>query len=203
MSKITGVPIVRIYEKDQAKVLLSYWDEEITHFIVGGPATGNEAQFIKQHYPKITCIGYEPDTAMYQAAAARKFPGELINKALWRWSGRLMLHKGCNPLSSSVVRPAEELYVVPAVTLNMVKASHKIEGKVALWLDIEGAELHVLYGGDMLLSQVCILNVETTVKTLPRIESCVSGYGLVPTYKWNTRKQPGRMDMVFTRKGKK
>ena len=197
-----------IYAPGQAEVLFKFWPDKADWFIVGGPADGNEAQTIHERYPKVKCIGFEPNPVMFYKQSVLDFPGQLHRYALWSHSTELRLNtpkEGDNAdRMSSVCRNFRDKSIL---------CSHKVSGRsldslsaelgpftnMVLWLDIEFAELQALRGAVDLLQrgQILLVNLEAFANTLPGIECYLAQYGLQEVDRWNGGITEGRYDVVF------
>jgi len=199
-----------IYSPGQAEVLFSFWPPDAEWFIVGGPADGNEAETVKEKYPDVECIGFEPDPEMY-AYQKTRFPGVIYNEALWSSATELSLvipgsNGNINHRCSSVCRDIEkerqaETHTVAGWALDDLSAKYGPFRNAVLWIDIEFAELEALKGCARLLEsgRVLLINLETYDHLYAEIEDYLTQYNFVATHKWNTRGQRGRFDMIFTK----
>ena len=192
-----------------------YWeDRNIEWFIVGGTADTDEAQQAVAKYPKVECLGVEPnpDYVKYQRTV---FPGMVVECALWSYNTDLFLTtpKNCTPRSASVCRPenapdtgrweAGNMYTVKGRTLDSLSVDYGPFNNAALWIDIEYAELAALQGAVKLLSskQIKIINLETFCNLyLPSINKFLSGFGYTLQRIWNIGTVAGRdaQDVIYT-----
>lgn len=196
---------MEVYQKDQAKVLFPYWPAQAEWFIVGGTADAYEGQTIKQAYPNVNCIGFEPMTAMRQRQEALQFPGLLLPYALWDKDGEEipLTGEGANLRSYSIAahHPEATADVATTRTLDSLSAEYGPFNNAVLWLDIEHAELQALHGADSLLTnhQILLVNVETlTEQEYDSIVKYLHRRGYHLKHVWNTGGEPrGRRECIF------
>ena len=127
----------------------------------------------------LTLTAFEPDPEecrrLNSSAASLPYPARFLPNAIWRQTSELPFYVCKWPVASSVYPPNEEFLqafpknaellsvreqrTVSTIALDEVSAA---EGVVAdhLKVDVEGAELDVLIGGERLLSSALVLEVE-------------------------------------------
>ncbi len=201
----------------QVEVLFEFW-KDIDWFVIGGPADGDEAQAVHARYPNVKCIGFEPNPTYIAHQRVSSFPGEVIAGALW--SGfdikPLCVPEGATASSGSICRPHD----APDTKRLSVVIDNETECRpldyfsdffgpftnVALWLDLEYAELAALQGAKRLLAHdaIRLINVETyATGNLPAIVNllCTSEYRFKLRKVWNigTDARRDAQDYIFTR----
>lgn len=183
-----------VFEPGQASVLFDYWSDDIEMFVVGGVADANEAQTIRERYPNVKCLGFEPNKNF----PISDFPGEVRREALWSENRNLwfVIPDGVDRSAGAVmVSAGGERYEVQGRRLDEIVSDKKI----ALWIDIEYAELYCLRGCERLLEkgEVLLVNLETFDQLLPPIAEYLGRYGLREVKRWNDRQIWGRFDIIF------
>lgn len=207
------------YMKDQAAILFKHWPAQAEWFIVGGPADGNEAQTVKARYPRVRCIGFEPQPYFVLCQRYKlRFPGFVLPYALWHYPGVLELHEpGIKELehmrSSSLCRPpsspdlgiweVKKSTTVVTEMLDNLSTDFGPFANAVLWLDIEYAELEALRGARGLLKagQILLINLETFAHLQPAIDDYLAQFGLRELFRWNQADMPGgqRADVVYAK----
>jgi FkbM family methyltransferase len=193
----------------QAQVLFDYWTDDIKWFVVGGTADGDEAQTVAARYPEVKCIGFEPNMDFVKQQNEKlKFPGEVYPCALWSDNELRMLitPQGATPRSASVYPFIERpdmggkwtpgiTKTVPARALDSLSWEYGPFENVALWIDIEGAELEALLGASQLLQnrQIKLINLEAYAHLqFPDINRLLTRRGFVLQKVWNIGTVAGR-----------
>ena len=197
------------YMKDQAEVLFSYWPDKAKTFIVAGVGDGNELDTVKDRYPNVTCIGFEPCPEGIEFNAGSSHHIERV--ALWNEVTELDMYVvGVNGRSSRVCGPippcndtpeeVKEIVRVKATTLDMYNETHQLKD-VVLWLDVEYAECYVLEGASKFLNEVLMVNVEVTdwSSRKKQIDGLLNPYRLELRTVWNTGKVRDRVDAIYCR----
>ena len=193
-----------IYRPGQAEVLFEFWPDDAEWFVIGGPADGDEAQTVKEKYPNIGVIGFEPNRQMRLRQQRAGFPGPLLTYALSDIEGNTILRvpKGM-PRSSTIRRDLTGLSclkeTVTAATLDNTSNREGPFTNVVLWIDIEEAELRCLKGARKLLEsgRILLINLEVmNVEQLSEITEFLSQYGLREVKRWGQTK-PGKCDVIF------
>lgn len=200
----------------QVKMLFPYWPDAARWFVVGGPGTDLEAQAVKERYPHVECVGFEPNPLTRREQERLHFPGRLHPCALWNNNtDRLTLTcpAGFPHNRGSVCRPDPspdmgqvvpgDTYTVEARTLDWCSREYGPFLDVVLWLDVEHAELQALQGAAALLEQVLLLNVEAYAHlSLSPIVRLLGRYGLVLKDVWNVGPTVGKdaQDYIFARR---
>lgn len=184
--------------ESQVKALYRYWPDQAEWFVIGGPSVDLEAQAVKERYPHVKCIGFEPNTeSVRKQTHELAFPGPLFPYALWRKNEKVMLdipQRGSQ--CGSICRPdncpeawtpvTAEKYEVQGRTLDSLSDEYGPFNNAVLWLDIEYAELYALQAADRLLSRTLLLNVETfNHRALPDINRILYRHKLILRQVWN------------------
>lgn len=175
-----------IYEPGQVRAIFPHirnlvgTPNEIQVFLLGGPADGNEAQLLHEEFPTVTVIGFEPNRQFLSYQQANDFPGFLSNKALWNAeTTKDFFVMGEEGRSSRVQANGTPSYQVSTTTVDLV-LRHIPSAPVALWIDIERAELAALQGARQCLErgQIKILYLEAFEENYSDILEFVTPYGL-------------------------
>ncbi|MDB4786236.1 FkbM family methyltransferase [bacterium] len=200
-----------IYGEDQAKELFPYWPEKAEQFIVCGTADSNEAQTVKNKFPDIKCVGFEPNDMLREKQREKlHFPGKLRSEAIWSSDKELMLSSPTkNPRSSSVCRdlgPGElDKTTVQGRSLDSLSDEIGPFNNSVLWIDIEHAELEALKGATKLLSSGDILLINLEVMSVS-MRADVTRFLLTYRYKlvhsWGVT-IPNKSDLIFKYFGNK
>lgn len=160
--------------ESQAVMLMHHWKEEIEWFVIGGPARENEAQYLKSKRPNLKCAGFEPNPTLFRMQQEgrelyytdKPFPGILVNCALWdsfEPNLEFMVPRGGVDIArGSAVKVSGNYDTIKVVgrTLDNLSDQYGPFNNVALWLDIEHAELKALRGAEELLKRTLLVNVE-------------------------------------------
>lgn len=158
----------------QVEVLFPLWDN-IEWFVIGGTADCDEAQAVAAKFSETKCFGVEPNlTFANMQRNELKFPGRVINAALWSSDDDalpLTMPSGGTERSATVCQmesrpdaPGREnlpVAVVNSITLDSLSDQYGPFNNVALWLDIEFAEVEALKGATQLLKRTKLINLET------------------------------------------
>lgn len=183
------------YAPEQARNILSFIDESIEWFILGGPADACEAQYISARFPNIKVIGFEPNPLSYRYQLEHNFPGKLLSNALWSSSGQLL--KLCSASvnsrdpylserSSSLFSSGSNKYEVISITVDEADRLYGPFNNAILWIDIEHAEAHCLIGAARLLytKQLKAINIEIFQSEAQNINTITSLFGYKEVYRW-------------------
>lgn len=195
-----------VYNPGQARILFDVWPDEAEWFVIGGPANANEAQTIKQSYPNMKCVGFEPNISMLNAQRMLKFPGDLHQIALWKEDTTLDLKiPNGRDISSSLNRDKDfkkecTKKQVPARTLDTLEKEYGPWDNIVLWLDIEDSEYEALQGAKRLFNEgkVLLCNVEIFYREKQQpILQYMEEHCMRRLKTWNTRVMPGMIEVIF------
>lgn len=187
-----------IYEKNQVKNILRAMNKEGPYdwFILGGPADGNEAQYLNKVYPHIQIVGFEPNPRFYKVQKERLFPGKLVPAALWGCPTTLAMERITDDLngdrSASVVhRRYDKAWTVEAVMLDEMSLLYGPFNNAMVWLDIEGAEMQAMIGAMDLFERraIKLLNLEVFKEKEEEYKDFLAGYGLKEYEQWGHHDQ--------------
>lgn len=197
-----------VYQPGQVRSIFPYVPASCKLFVVGGPADGSEGQEFALEFPNIPVIGFEPNRKFYEEQLTlRKFPGKLYSKALWHTSGLELPFCTMDEQqrSSRILCKAgegkAEAYKVETQTLQSCQEAIELEARstLALWIDVERAELEVLQGARELLckGRICLVYFETFEDTFPKIAKLLQWAGLREQGRFNVSAQEKRFDSLF------
>ncbi len=196
---------MNVYSPGQVRHIFKWWPTNAKWFVLGGPADGDEAQVVKQTYPHVQCIGYEPNPVLHAKQRAMNFPGVLHSLALWSKPCTLELDVpiDAGPRSGSVCRDMGDTQVhkhkVLTTTLDYALWLHGCED-IVLWLDCEEAELEILAGGKEFLKRTLLLNLEASnPRRLNDYDELLVPQGFKRLDCWNTNSLPGLCDALYGR----
>lgn len=161
-----GRTLIPAYNPRQAEILFNY-PIEPEWFILGGTGYGIEAQCVKAHWPHIKILACEPVAETVAWQRANGFPANdiLLNVALWDGVGAIPFQ--VSGQQSSAVRDLKiDPTWVPCTTLDLLDEEHGPIHNAILWLDVERAEDHVLWGAQRLFDERRVLVVNVEVHTL-------------------------------------
>lgn len=193
------------YNPGQVKRVFPYLSG-IEWFILGGPATGNEAQVLHEHYPDIKVIGIEPNPINCQFQRDNEFPGQLVEGALWNINYvKLGLTKSDNNLMGHIREYIDSSsdYPTTSITIDTLSQQYGPFTNSFLWIDIEESEITCLNGAKDLLSNgdIKCISAETLSKTEQNLIDLLIKYGYSVRERFDIRETyPGRtfMDILFT-----
>lgn len=139
-----------VYQSGQVKSIFPYVHPGIKHFVLGGPADGDEAQVFHEEFPDVSIHGFEPNQGFFDYQLSHDFPGSLRQAALAEAPGKLPFYimGEKEGRSSRLVASHTPAYEVDVVTID----SLGLNEPTVLWLDIERAELRALQGASRMLS---------------------------------------------------
>lgn len=199
---------MKVYEPGQVKHLLNHLPEEPDWFLLGGPADACEAQDVRARWPSVCIAAFEPNPFMYNIQVARGFPGLILPVALWDEPSELTMkriaHADVEGLEWNEAQSQRSAAIgkfsdgrewkVKAETLDRLSEVHGPFTKIALWLDIESAEIHALRGAENLFrhGQVLAVNTEQFVEEEPAIVAFLASHGLHEVHRWNRNKVGNR-----------
>lgn len=184
-----------IYESGQVKHFFPYVRPCVKHFILGGPADGDEAQIFHQKFPEVLITGFEPHREFFAYQQRASFPGLIYPVALWNKIGEHSFFdfKGNGSRGSRMGQGLTEdwletdpgqSYTVPTATLDSMFFPAPVRS-IALWIDIERAELIALQGAIQLLSASSfdVILVEAFDNMLPDLLAFLQSFGMVQVAK--------------------
>jgi FkbM family methyltransferase len=179
-----------IYESGQVRHFFPYIRKSVKHFVLGGPADGDEAQLFHEHFPDIKITGFEPHTGFFEYQRRIGFPGTLHPWALWNSVGENPFYDftGNGGRGSRMGQGLTKdwldtdpgcSYTVGTVTLDSVlfpAPAHSL----ALWIDIERSELIALQGAVQLLaaSSFDVILVEAFDEMLPDLVAFLESFDM-------------------------
>ncbi len=195
IDNVAGNPNKQVYCSGQVCNFLPYVDSTIRWFVIGGPADGDEAQVVRKKRPDLRIFGCEPNPFMYKLQKDSFFPGKLVQVGLWNEPGEMVLKvpENDDPVqmerSSSLCKFGDEFakeYTVRVDTLDRLSAEHGPFRKIALWIDIEDAELECLKGACVLLRQkhIKVINAEVYAEREEEMASFLFNCGLEEVHRW-------------------
>jgi FkbM family methyltransferase len=147
--------------------------------VEAGAAGGEDTAISAAFWPKCRIFAFEPVPHSYQrlAAAVAPYPNvSAIPMGLFNRSGETKMHLSNNGFgSSSILKPTGHLTFHPSVkfdeqitirvtTLDLFAAEHGLSAVDFLWLDMQGAELAALKEGEQMLTTVCAIHMEVSLK---------------------------------------
>lgn len=202
-----------IYEPGQVRNMFPYIDFQPSHFILAGPANGNEGQIFHEVYPSVPIIGLEPHQGGFQYQVQEQFPGMLLPMAI----GQSVEMSGMRPSvigQGKLVDMPGSAYLVPVVTLEWLNCYFGPFQDAILWMDIEGSEMPALVGGRDLLQggSIRLMNIEIIETAelgmeaeLNRFKDYLDPLGFEVVKEWNceflsSKKDRYRRDVIFRRK---
>lgn len=127
-----------------------------------------EVDVLKETWPKLEIIGFEPHPHAFKMAS-NYYPGMLFNVAISNYVGESKLyvkkkHKDGSSLFPHIANKRESYgeVNVKVTTLDHYLVGRLFNGNVLLWIDCEGSELAVLEGAKEFIGSVQMVNVEVT-----------------------------------------
>ena len=204
-----------IYAENQIQRVFPWIHKAPKWFILGGPADANEAQCIRERYPTIKVIAFEPLMQNVEWQRSNGFPadGVLLPYALGDTAGTAMLsidpderngHR-CASIASDHSRAFGQVEV-KVTTLDEADRTYGPFEEAFLWLDIEGSELSAIRGASTLLKEgrVNWVNIEANSRTsgiTTKIHRVLRSYGFGVVSDWNVRQvNSHQIKDVFYRK---
>lgn len=186
---------------------------KIEHFLLGGPADGNEAQVFVKDFPSVKVFGFEPSKTMYEYQLRNGFPGMLLNIALWSSDQELELVEGSGRTPrdngrTAVVREGPDS-TVRSRSLDSLSEQYGPFTNSVLWIDIEGSEEEALKGARALLTakHVKLINLEAHIDrdsetqplNHPIFHPFLEAFGFREVKRWNGQRYGTgiRWDLVF------
>lgn len=151
-------------------------------------ARGGLDQRWERFEPVLELTAFEPDPAecerLNEVAASLPYPARFLPHALWREASDAVPFHVCNwPVASSFYRPNEEFLrsfpearallgvkevrTISTVTLDQVRRQESLDVD-CLKIDVEGAELDVIVGGDRAIGESLVLEVEVELNPIFR-----------------------------------
>ncbi len=196
-----------IYNAYQAAVIINHLPRRPDWFVVGGPADGNEAQWVARRFPSCKIVGVEPSGPMRDYQAAHGFPGVMVAGGLADRPGRgVITHVDEFPRSSTMVRDVKgRTEEIDLFTVDQLSATYGPFTNCVLWLDVEGMEYRVLLGAAGLLGagHVILVNVEVMTSERPNdevvIRDLLTSNGFVLRWRWDQR-SGNHEDQIWVRR---
>ena len=182
---------------------------------VGVGTHAHETEVFTEEWPDVPLVGFEPNPESFEKIK-KKYPGKLIQKAV----GHLIsdsvpfYSKKDHDNGSSLLRVGEDKSKLTEhqVKMTMLDAPNESLGfghngkDILLWLDCEGTEFSVLLGGQRFLSQVQMVNVEMTGKSLDKgwctpldVDRLLRKHGFYLSWVHTIRTKLGQYDAVYVR----
>ena len=204
------------YRKNQASEIAHLMPPSVEWLLLGGPADGNEANTLRLHFPRLKCIGFEPNEAGYRHQLPT-FPGKLLKTALW--DANVVLQEVLPSVEDTDAdRGRRAVYTRDAIgktsgrTLDSLSVEHGPFTNAVLWLDIEGSEERALRGAAGLLSSgaVLLVNLEEHCEgdteeshTEGPLAPLMGSFGFKEVFRWNGQRYSTgcRYDIVYGRSG--
>ena len=188
-----------IYEPGQVANIYPFIDFVPGWFLLGGPADASEAHEIRDRFPDIAIIGFEPNPLFYNLQLARGFPGRLLPVALWENERKLEIKTvphvqgfWMEQRSGSATKFNEVATrvscVADATTLDTLDTLYGPFEDAILWIDIEESEIYCLRGavGLMAREKIRLINAEVHSKDVDEIADFLGGFGIKEVHRWNT-----------------
>ena len=174
-----------------------------------------EIEVMREEWPKALFLGCEPFTPTYRAICM-DYPGELFHSAIGaKPDEEVTLHYAPKHADGASVHGPiegktykEDLQILENIPSTTTDILFKVpEGRsVLLWLDCEGSELDALEGGELLLHQTMVVNVEMTSQpSRSRWPSPVAVHdfleerGFLAQWVHTGRSCAGQADLVYVR----
>ncbi len=173
-----------------------------------------EVDCIKEQWPDVYFVGFEPNPVLFKKLDGGKYPGLLYSCAIGDATGEATLyfrkrHKDGSSLYQLYAKEGEETHevIVPVEKLDDFFHLRTVRTKpVLLWLDCEGSELKALQGGREVIKSVDMVNVEMTGKPpgdgwcKPQdVHDLLIEYGFHLQYVHTFRTASGQYDAVYVR----
>lgn len=185
------------------KTDLRPWLPEDPVILEAGAHLGEDTREFKSIWPQSTIHCFEPVPSLYltlsintgAASGVFRYPFALSSKRGWQ---EMVVSGGAGTGSSSLLRPKDHLVhhpevtfeksaMVPTISLDDWAHEFGVRRLDLLWLDLQGHELTVLKGGQVLLSTVRALFVEVNLVELyegaplyPELKSWLGAQGFYP-----------------------
>jgi FkbM family methyltransferase len=188
-----------VYDPGQVENIYPHLNFDPEWFLLGGPADANEAQCLRQKFPDLAIVGFEPNPRFYRLQVARAFPGLLLPFALWEErkameirtvdneEGEHQEHR-CASLTVYAKHPAVRQSIsVEARMLDDLSEEFGPFRQAILWIDIEESELQALRGAQKLLAagEIRLINAELSQERLPPVAELLKEYGIREVGRWN------------------
>ena len=181
---------------------------------VGLGMEAHEAAVMNEMWPNAEFIGFEPVGKSFETVS-KTYPGEVRNFAISNETrkGHIKIkarHKDGSSLfdfDQPTTSQEVEIDTLDNQFLDAIK-SRRLQGKqVLLWLDCEGSELNALYGAELLLPHVQMINVELTAKppnpswaSSVDVSSLLNRRGFFLQWLHTQRTSAGQCDGIFVRR---
>lgn len=200
-----------VYNPGQVKVIYPYVKGTPEWFLLGGPADGNEAQCVREHWPDINVLACEPFGKMHDWQVDNDFPTTnsfLLPYALSDIIDEAVLsvypdRRSTMDRAEYYTAAPEDDQIVCTTTLDQLSEDYGPFTKAILWLDIEGSELKALYGAIVLFRTraIDLVNLEVLPNRRPDdlkgIEHFMGAYGFILVHTWD--RQPEWENRIYVR----
>jgi len=188
-----------VFDPGQVSNIYPHLNFDPEWFLLGGPGGASEAQDLRQKFPAIATVGFEPNSVLFNLQRARGFPGLLLPYALWDERKKMELktvgdEKGywqemhCASLAAFDRHPdVQQTMRVEARTLDDLSEEFGPFRQSVLWIDIEESELQCLLGARKLLAagEIRLINAELSQERLPTVAELLRSYGIREVGRWN------------------
>lgn len=191
-----------IYQPGQVRAIFKYVPPDCKLFVLAGPADGSEAQEFHEQFPEIQIVGFEPNPVYFALQRSRSFPGRLSQEALWSTNGLDLpfSDQGRSTRHVDFSSPNTPLsFTAKSLALADVKEAKRCDGKIALWADVERAELEVLQGAKPLFEgrKICLTYLELFNSNYDQVARFLNAFGLAEVGRYNKFPKQGRFDALF------
>lgn len=181
---------------------LGWYPDVVIQVGVGG--YHQEVDVIREAWPETKFVGFDP-------LMVKDYPGEFYQMAIGDENKRAPFYvkrrhqdgSSVFPLPDGQLRRTDEIDVRTLDSLLL----NDVSGRTLLWLDCEGSELNALRGGEALLKDIEMVNVELTAKpggnhwTSPvDIYRHLADRGFLMLWVHTMRIPDGQYDAVFVRR---
>jgi len=187
------------------------WQADIV-IQVGVGLNHQEVDVLKEEWPDASFYGFEPHPDSFKTIV-KKYPGRLFDCALGSVKGTTTLygarsHKDGFSIHPPKLQLAGQLGTLVTVRVETLDGMFQepLNGRTLLWLDCEGAEFDVIYGGLKVLQQVEMINVEMTANPNREgwckpsaVHKALVGWGFRRQWVHSGRISAGQYDAVYVR----
>lgn len=179
-------------------------------FIVGIGSHHQETDVMKEAWPEVSLIGFEPNPKIY-SLVKDTFPGLTYPCAISNKKGKSTLYtskKVRMDTLSTLLKRDRDCHKIEVETDTLYSYIHLvIENQGLLWLDCEGSELNALEGASYLIEHIQMVNVEMTGN--PRedkwckpidVHNWLVDHGFLQCWIHTTRAVIGQYDAIYVRR---